>query len=220
MLNGIIYKMTSGTSKKHKKSEVILICCYVIILITLCLIKAWQVTYTSDFSPINGDFQNYNPIRRLLAGQIPYRDFPVYLGAGHLYIGASLVWLFGNSFTACLFSMEFFTVFCFELWIFVIAYVIIQNKLDALFLSMGYTLINIIRPEIFVSNLIPDILSSLDAGLTVGNSARLIRSTAAIILAIIVLLGSKLLFKLSDKSQWVRNHFSVIMKVLAAFLLV
>lgn len=33
----------------------------------------------------NGDFQNYNPVRRMLAGQVPYRDFTVYLGVGELY---------------------------------------------------------------------------------------------------------------------------------------
>jgi hypothetical protein len=36
------------------------------------------------FNPTNGDFQTFNPISRLLAGQFPYHEFANYLGLGPL----------------------------------------------------------------------------------------------------------------------------------------
>jgi hypothetical protein len=203
---------------KHYVKDIILISAYIIVLLALCLIKAKQNSHTSDFNPINGDFQNYNPIRRLLAGQVPYKDFPVYLGAGHLYVGALLVWIFGNNFTASLFSMEFITVLCFELWIFSIAYIIIRDKVDALFLALGFAILNFIRPDFILNNLMPEFLPSFNIGLTVGNSARLFRGTAPIILAILAIFGIKLLLRLCEKYNYIKAHISTVINVYLAFI--
>lgn len=40
------------------------------ILIMLAATIGWNRIELSDFNPINGDFQNYNPIRRFLRGQV------------------------------------------------------------------------------------------------------------------------------------------------------
>ena len=61
----------------------------------------FRVTYPV-FSPINGDYQTYNGIRRLLDGQIPFKDFYYYLGFGPLYITSILTALFGGSFHSSL----------------------------------------------------------------------------------------------------------------------
>ena len=81
---------------KHKLSSVFTpsrVLSFAIIL-TL-IIHALPAGFNADFFAINGDFQNYNVIRHLLAGQSPFRDFVVYLGGGHLYIGAALSIIFG-----------------------------------------------------------------------------------------------------------------------------
>lgn len=57
-------------------------------MLAICFIYSLRAGHYADFSPINGTFQNFNPCRRLLAGQIPYKDFTDYLGMGHLYAGS------------------------------------------------------------------------------------------------------------------------------------
>ena len=60
---------------------------------------------SGDFIAINGLFQNYNVIRRFLDGQIPYQDFGMYLGPGHLWLTSILTFIlggtFGDSILAC-----------------------------------------------------------------------------------------------------------------------
>lgn len=73
----------------------------------ICLNLGLENALTVDFSPINGDFQNYNVWRRFLNGQIPYKDFPVYLGSGHLILGSILTGILGNTFRMSLVASHF-----------------------------------------------------------------------------------------------------------------
>lgn len=88
-----------------KKNWVVL--AELLLALALCYFAALQSAHSVDFSPINGTFQNYNPIRRLLAGQLPYRDFQDYLGLGHLYLGSLFTWLFGGSYQSSLAAFTF-----------------------------------------------------------------------------------------------------------------
>ena len=56
-----------------------------VLLAGLAAVRGLAACYNIQYEITNGDFQNYNPVRHLLAGQVPYRDFTVYLGAGELY---------------------------------------------------------------------------------------------------------------------------------------
>ena len=80
------------------------------LIIGLILIHSIRVAYTVDFFAINGTFQNFNPIRRLLAGEFPYKDFTIYLGLGHLFIGSIFTFLFGEDFSGCLVAFSFLTL--------------------------------------------------------------------------------------------------------------
>ncbi len=88
--------------------------------------------WLSDYIPINGDFQNYNVWRRLLAGQIPQRDFAAYLGMGHLYIGGILTALAGGSFTDSLFVSNTLISLVNLLFVYAIANYILRNRIYAL----------------------------------------------------------------------------------------
>ena len=81
----------------------------------LAAVRGLADSFTIDYDIMNGDFQNYNPVRHLLAGQAPYADFTVYLGAGELYGVAAVLLVIGNSFANSMFAAEFLTWFCFEL---------------------------------------------------------------------------------------------------------
>lgn len=82
----------------------------------------------ADFVPYNGDFQNYNIFRRLLAGQLQYKDFVNYLGVGAVAVNLPFVAIF-NSFGNSVFITNFTTSLLFSLMIFVACYVISKNKL-------------------------------------------------------------------------------------------
>ena len=69
-----------------------------ILLLLLCYLHALSAGHTCNFRPINATFQNYNPVRRFLSGQIPYKDFTDYLGLGHLYMGALFTSMFGGNY--------------------------------------------------------------------------------------------------------------------------
>ena len=81
----------------------------------LAALRGLADSFTIDYEIMNGDFQNYNPVRHLLAGQAPYADFAVYLGAGELYGMAAVLLCIGNNFANSIFAAEFLTWFCFEL---------------------------------------------------------------------------------------------------------
>ena len=74
----------SSISKQIKKCNWLdIILATLIILIPIY--TALNRIFLSDYFPINGDFQNHNGFRRLLDGQIPFKDFYFYLGLGLLY---------------------------------------------------------------------------------------------------------------------------------------
>lgn len=81
---------------RQKHSEML---CVILILL-LCTVHGWRMQYQIDFYPMNGTFQNFNPIRRFLAGQVPYRDFSDYLGLGHLLLGSIATWIWGGTYAA------------------------------------------------------------------------------------------------------------------------
>lgn len=64
---------------KDKKESLIFIL-EILMMLALCLLHSLSAGRYVDFGPINGTFQNFNPVRRLLHAQIPYRDFQDYLG--------------------------------------------------------------------------------------------------------------------------------------------
>ena len=83
----------------------------VILMLCVCILHALKAGHYADFYPINGTFQNFNPVRRLLNGQIPYRDFADYLGMGHLYVGSLATVLFGGDYQRSLIAFSFLTFF-------------------------------------------------------------------------------------------------------------
>ena len=74
-----------------------------VLLAGLAAVRGLAACYNIQYEITNGDFQNYNPVRHLLAGQVPYRDFTVYLGAGELYSVGALLLVLGNSFGRSMF---------------------------------------------------------------------------------------------------------------------
>lgn len=81
-----------------------------------------------DFVCTNGDYQNYNVLRRFLAGQVPYRDFANYLGMGPLLLCAPLLAL-QNSFSFSLFATHTVAAFLFILLAALVFYLVTGRSL-------------------------------------------------------------------------------------------
>ena len=98
-----------------------------ILLAGFAALRGLADSFVIDYDITNGDFQNYNPVRHLLAGQAPYAEFTVYLGAGELYGVAAILMVVGNTFARSMFAAEFLTWFCFELLVLAVCRAVLRT---------------------------------------------------------------------------------------------
>ncbi len=202
---------TSNKGYKIKgKIEILVV---FIILIMLAAIVGFDRISISDFNPINGDFQNYNPVRRMLAGQIPYKDFAVYLGTGQLLLISIIQLIIGNNFTLSLFATNITTVIMCELAIFTISYFILNNKKQAIYTTIIGISIILLTIHNIVSLLNAPISNALEITISPQRSAILIRNIIGVIVAILIYKSLRIIDK-QNKTQ----HKELIKKVLWAVL--
>ncbi len=168
---------------------------YVLALIVICYLHSLVAGHYVDFIPINGTFQNFNPIRRFLNGQVPYLQFVDYLGLGHLYLGTVFTFLFGGDYQASLVAFTFISILSTVLLSYTLGNAIIKNKKHTLLITISVMLILIVSPLILKNFLALDtqFVNSLKSAIEVGNSARFIRG---MILPISILLFSILYKKI------------------------
>lgn len=76
----------------------------------LIILAANESRLNLDYKPYNGSFQTFNPIRRILVGELPGRDFNPYLGLGTTYLTTVISYIFGGNFTASQFSSYLISV--------------------------------------------------------------------------------------------------------------
>ena len=160
----------------------------IFLLISICVLHALPAGHYADFYPINGTFQNFNPIRRLLNGQIPYVDFVDYLGMGHLYCGSVATLFFGGDYQGSLIAFSFLTFFSLGMFCYVIGKAILRgNSYIALCITNVFLIILLIQPFFFSNGLVltQEIKDALNYALGTGNSARFIRG---LVLPVAVLL--------------------------------
>lgn len=160
-----------------------------LVLAGLAAVHGLEANFDVSYEIMNGDFQNYNPVRHLLAGQAPYKDFAVYLGAGELYSVGSLLLILGNSFGRSVFATNFCTWFYFELLILAACLVVLGRgrraisvcpALSAFFLLVAHDI-----PVPFQAQLRP----LIEYAARNGNSARMMRGAALTLAVLLVLLG-------------------------------
>lgn len=166
----------------------------ILFLMLICIIHAISAGHYVDFYPINGTFQNFNPVRRLLAGQMPYRDFNDYLGMGHLFLGSVTTLLFGGNYKSSLIAFSFLTFFSFALLSLVIGKACLKDwKLSAVITNL-ILLMLLIQPVFFDNALAftEEIKESLIYTLNTGNSARFIRGMILPLDILLIFLAEKI----------------------------
>lgn len=86
----------------------------------LTLSKSFFESQLLDYSPVNGDFQTYNPLRRMAAGEDAGKDFQPYMGLGITYITYVPFKLMGETFAASKFSAQLMHMWLFGIGSFVL----------------------------------------------------------------------------------------------------
>lgn len=100
---------------------------------------------TADFICTNGDYQSYNVYSRVLAGQVPTRDFINYLGTGSILLCVPLLSLH-NTFSFSIFVTNFVACLLFIILVFVVFYLITGDELlSALF--------SVLLPKLIFNNI-------------------------------------------------------------------
>ena len=100
---------------------------FVLFSIITAAIFALYRCMNGDFVAYNGDFQNYNIYRRLIAGQTQYKDFVNYLGSGMIFINFTLIYLF-RSFGDSVFITNFTTSIVYSLILYISFYTILHER--------------------------------------------------------------------------------------------
>lgn len=101
----------------------------------LTLSKAFYEGQILHYNPINGDFQTYNPLRRMAAGQAPGRDFQPYMGLGITYATYLPFSLMGKTFSASKFSAQLMHMWLFSFGSLILFRLLRFNWITAIALS-------------------------------------------------------------------------------------
>lgn len=165
---------------------------FFLLLAGLAAVRGLDRAFVNDYEIMNGDWQNYNPVRRLLAGQRPFADFTVYLGAGELYSVAAVLLLIGNSFGRSMLATNALTWFFFELLVFAAAVAVFRRARPARAAALGVSAFYLAVVQGFLP--LPAALSGwigsfLELAASNGNSARMIRSGSLPLAVLLAALG-------------------------------
>ena len=173
----------------------------IMLMALICLIHTFKEASLANFVPINGTFQNYNPVRRLLSGQIPFKEYADYLGLGHLYLGTLFTVLFGGTYQSSLYAFTFLTFSGFALFVLLISWAVLKNKEKAVIFTTTLLTVILIVPIFFEDVLANSngLLKALHYALMPGNSARMMRGTILVHACILICLGY-LFYK-----KWIQN---------------
>lgn len=190
-------------AKISKEQWIIIV--QVLLLVSICILHAFSAGEYADFYPINGTFQNYNPIRRFLDGQIPYRDFTDYLGLGHLYVGTFFTYIMGGNYRASLIAFSLLTILSFALLSIVLGKVIMGNWRKSILLTNQIIFILILFQSIYWNSVFAGtggIFDALNMALITGNAARFVRGLVLSICCLVFLAGLWLYHTLIKRWPW------------------
>lgn len=178
-----------------------------LITLLISIIYSLESKYNIDYNPINGTFQNYNPIRRLYLGQIPIKDFSDYLGLGHLFLGYIITIVFGGKYADSIFAFSFITILAFALISYIIGKTILKDSLISLIIT-NLLLICIMNIEV-TNGIFKPIFDAFSVFTKPGNSARAIRALAPV-LAIVFIQCILKIIKFDDEHKHANNNIIII----------
>lgn len=160
---------------------------FLLALLITALLAGYGNSVIGDFFPINGDFQNYNGYRRLLAGQIPYKDFVYYIGFGALYLNTFFLLFVEGTFLQSLFVTHAVAAGAFGISLLVIASAAGLPRHYAAALSTFVTMAAVLFDKsIYIFDFFYESMPFLDYAVP-ALSDRVVRSVIPFLLVLIVL---------------------------------
>ncbi len=187
--------------KKIKINKIVSCCGVIFFIIAAFIVSAYygiESIFSVDFVCTNGDYQNYNVLRRFLAGQVPYKDFANYLGMGVLYMCTPFLSIH-NTFAGSLFVTNMMSSFMFIIFTTLVFYIITDNK--PISCLVGLVLTKLIYSD-YLSEFIPFIGNYIDTNLKLmafpGNSFRMCRIFLPVLFCLIALIYIKMKSSKSD----------------------
>ena len=124
-----------------RKVPLIVSASFLLILLGLLVLHAARFGINCEFYPLNGSFQTYNPLRKILSGLFPGRDFYPYLGFGATYFQLPWFALFGGDFAASRFVIHLMLPLCHLVSIFILSHLVILNVHRALFFALAFSIV-------------------------------------------------------------------------------
>jgi hypothetical protein len=100
-----------GDPTLRRAMPALLLCTLVLPLLALVYLFCHFRAIQAPFFLFDGVFQTLSPLRRLMDGQVFYRDFVTYLGIGHTLVYVPLFVLLGQTIYASMFSAHFASCF-------------------------------------------------------------------------------------------------------------
>ncbi len=185
-----------GSRKKPQKwitSQRLILVTEILFIFAVAFFYAVLTAEFVNFFPVHGDFQNFNPVRRFLSGQIPYRDFEDYLGLGHLYLGTALTGLLGGTYRWSLVAFTFLTVACLLLVSLILGKVILKK--DTIAAPVTFIVFAVLLSDNIGNFCDIDMWNALKSGLSVGYSARFVRGLILPLCVIVLLIFFRFYFK-------------------------
>jgi hypothetical protein len=144
----------------------------------------------------------------LLAGQIPYKEFMDYLGLGHLYAGSLMTKLMGGSYGDSLAAFRFLSFLSFGMIFCVLGYAITHR------LEISLSITNVVLILVLCGYRF-GVLSDriwVDA-VTVGNSARFIRSLILPLVCVLCIAGLKGAPRMLEGAPKLKKHPNMMIAV-------
>lgn len=140
-------------NKKLLKYQSLLI----IVAITTTLISIFLIAsyhqFNLDYLPYNGAFQSFNPVRRILLGEIPGQHFNPYLGLGPTYLNYFFTSWFGKNFAASQFSIYFLSLLLHYLVLLILLRLVeVKLELSIVIASTSLILLTFVFQEYYFVN--------------------------------------------------------------------
>lgn len=193
----------------------------IMLMIAICIVHALTSGHYANFVAINGTFQNYNPVRRFLAGQIPYRDFQDYLGMGHLYSGAVTTILFGGDYQGSLMAFSFLSILGFALLGVILGMAIFPKRTTAVGATNILLILLITQPFFWINALqgTDEMREAMNVALKTGVSARFVRGLVIPFTCFLCCLCYALWIKMKEKFPNMQEKYFVVVAIggVAAF---
>lgn len=158
----------------------------VLFIIIFCVLNGLHCSNNANFFPMDGTYQNYNSWRRILVGEVPFRDFVSLYGLGQVYVGAFLTLILGGSYADSMVAADILSLLCTALLLYTIQFLVLRDHKQALYSTSILTGIIAAFPKSLLGK-IPEAVGLMINIAVNNNNARMLRAAIVSIVPLAIL---------------------------------